>query len=254
MAEYKYTWDDIIIDPTSDRAKEAVGKECYFSGYPNSLLGYANEDYKGYLSVLKKIETEEQSPFLTSNNTHFCCIIVKKEEPYSERENKWIEENDLKNGDYVKVLKKAESYENGWNAAWVHTMDNWVGKTLKVLEINPINSSICLECNDAAYCFPYFVLEKTEKLEPKYVPFESTEEFIKAFYSHTQPDKDSEIKNNLYMFGMWLMRKDEYAQVFQIENSGLQIGPFWWDWKDLFNNYTFLDGAPCGKKVGSNVR
>ena len=44
MAEEKYTWDDIIIDPTSDRAKEAVGKECYFGDNPTFCLNNANKN------------------------------------------------------------------------------------------------------------------------------------------------------------------------------------------------------------------
>ena len=36
MAEY--TYKDIIIDPTSEEAKNAVGKICYFSNSPRNIL------------------------------------------------------------------------------------------------------------------------------------------------------------------------------------------------------------------------
>ena len=75
----EYTWDDIIIDPTSDRAKKAVGKDCYFGATPIGCIRNANDDKNS--SVLREVRSNEFSPFITSNYGSYSCIIVKKEEP-----------------------------------------------------------------------------------------------------------------------------------------------------------------------------
>ena len=38
----KYTYKDIIIDPNSEEAKNAIGKEAYYSDNPTECLEYAN--------------------------------------------------------------------------------------------------------------------------------------------------------------------------------------------------------------------
>ena len=40
----EYTYKNIIIDPTSDRAKKAVGKDCYFGATPIGCIKNANDD------------------------------------------------------------------------------------------------------------------------------------------------------------------------------------------------------------------
>ena len=85
MAEY--TYKDIIIDPTSEEAKNAIGKEVYFADTPASCLNAAKNNNKAYLGYLKKLDLgDEEQPFyvnefVVSAPSSWTCIIVKKEEP-----------------------------------------------------------------------------------------------------------------------------------------------------------------------------
>lgn len=163
MAEDKYTWSDVIIDPTSDRAKEAIGKEVYCSDNPTTAIFDANQGRK--TGILKSLEVEGRYPFTVKVRNSIYgtgSIIVKKEEQsYSERANKWIEENDLRVGDYVKVLRKAEDHEEGWGLFWLDVMNNCVGKTIRVDVVDSDEYGILL----GRYRFPYFVLEKVDEEE-----------------------------------------------------------------------------------------
>lgn len=78
MAEY--TYKDIIIDPDSEEAKNAVGEGCYFGSNPKTVLDFANCNEKKFLRVLECIKPEEDNPFY-DYKYGFPCIIVKKEEP-----------------------------------------------------------------------------------------------------------------------------------------------------------------------------
>lgn len=81
MAEAKYTWEDIIIDPTSDRAKEAVGKQVYYSQFPNGCLLKANNDDRFNQEILISIDPKNSLGSFIVNGNPYACIIVKKEEP-----------------------------------------------------------------------------------------------------------------------------------------------------------------------------
>ena len=78
MAEY--TYKDIIIDPTSEEAKNAVGKECYMECSPQGVLYYANKGLGTH--CLSEILENSVCPFFSEEKGEGCsCIIVKKEEP-----------------------------------------------------------------------------------------------------------------------------------------------------------------------------
>lgn len=74
MAEY--TYKDIIIDPTSEEAKNAVGKICYFSNSPRNILSdiYRNSAVEGILTNM------DDGYFEVDNEGYWDCIILKKEE------------------------------------------------------------------------------------------------------------------------------------------------------------------------------
>ena len=248
----EYTYEDIIMDPEDPRLEGAIGKECYFSDYPKKLLSSAIYNSPEYLDCLTDIRKEGACTFVDKNGSGWTLIIIKKEEPYSERAKKWIKENDLKVNDYVKVTRKTEPYENKWRSFWVDEMSDYIGKALKVLAINSLRGLISLECDDAVYDFPYFVLEKAEKPEPKYVPFESKEEFIEAFHHHDN-SKYSETDDILLNYGMWLksMCLGNFYQVTIIKKSGIftDDNSSIVTWEQLLEKYTFLDNSPCGKEV-----
>lgn len=79
MAEY--TYKDIIIDPTSDRAKEAVGKQVYYSQFPNVCLFRANNDDRVLQGILISIDPKNLLGSFIVDGSPYACIIVKKEEP-----------------------------------------------------------------------------------------------------------------------------------------------------------------------------
>lgn len=245
-----YTWDDIIINPTSDRAKEAIGKEVYFSECPGTCLFCANSKDNEYSGVLDHIKANDISQFVMTNGTSWQCIIVKKKESYEERAKKWIRDNDLKVGDYVKVIRRAKDYEDGWDSCWTKGMDDFVGKVIPVLTIGEARGVlISLRCCEWIGCdFPYFVLEKVEEPKPEYVPFESPQEFISA-YSKTCKEAMPDTESMLSGFGMWLKCGEHYESVTYIHNKGIAVDDVSKSWRTLFNSYTFLDGSPCGKLV-----
>lgn len=76
MAEY--TWDDLIYIPASDKAKNAIGKKCYFGDTPNECLSNANLGTN--IFVLERIEEDDEYPFISECDI-YGCIIVKKEDP-----------------------------------------------------------------------------------------------------------------------------------------------------------------------------
>ena len=98
MAEY--TYKDIIIDPTSEEAKNAVGEGCYFGSNPKTVLDFANCNEKNFLRVLECIKPEEDNPFY-DYKYGFPCIIVKKEEP-----KKYVPFETL--DEFIESYKKAE--------------------------------------------------------------------------------------------------------------------------------------------------
>ena len=259
----EYTYKDIIIDPEDPRLEGAIGKECYFSDYPKKLLNSAIYNLPEYLDYLTDIRKEGVCTFVDKKGTKWASIIIKKEEPYAERAKKWVEANDIKVGDYVKVTRKANENEHGWKGLWLDDMDESVAKTLMVKDIGICDNNIGLEDD---YYYPYFVLEKIELPKPEYVPFESKEEFIEAFHYHDNA-KYSETEDILLNYGMWLWSNVDgsYKLVTEIWNAGVVIGDDKMritneeghidvfndttSWVKLFSEYRFLDGSPCGKEV-----
>ena len=165
MAEY--TYKDIIIDPTSEEAKNAVGKICYFSNSPRNILSdiYRNSAVEGILTNI------DDGYFEVDNEGYWDCIILKKEEP-----------------------------------------------------------------------------------KPKYIPFESAEEFIDAYDNANYSVKNGTAENKLFNYGgIWLRNKndDSMYMVIEIWNDGVVLGSdqIATPWKYILDEYTFLDSTTCGKEV-----
>lgn len=164
----EYTYKDIIIDPTSEEAKNCIGKEVYFSDKPSICLSYAKNNDKDFHEFLLGIDEIDGCPFvLGKQGMRWACIIPKKEEP-----------------------------------------------------------------------------------KPEYIPFSNPDEFIDAYISNLDKRMDIGAIHKLDKFGMWIKYKDDYVLVTYIEQSGINSGTeLASDWQDLYDNYTFLDGTPCGKRV-----
>lgn len=82
----KYTYKDVIIDPTSEEAKACIGKEVYYGSNPNEVLIRANNNNIFALEKLLKIYPKNKYPFIVDDayTSYFSCIILKKEEPKPE--------------------------------------------------------------------------------------------------------------------------------------------------------------------------
>ena len=160
----EYTYKDIIIDPTSDEARNYIGKMVYFSDNIKMCLYRANNDINGFMGILNEINENDHYPFKV-NDTCYAVIIPKKEEP-----------------------------------------------------------------------------------KPEYIPFSNPDEFIDAYISNLDKRMDIGAIHKLDKFGMWIKYKDDYVLVTYIEQSGINSGTeLASDWQDLCDNYTFIDGTPCGK-------
>ena len=242
MAEKKYSWENLIFNPTTDEAKNAVGKEVYYSDAPLNCIDYADKDNTEFLGVLDSA-SESNAPFYIRGIGNWNCIIVKKEPCCEDQVKQWIEENNLKVGDYVKVTRRAENHADGLDDYWYDLMRDSVGKILKVKEIS---NFIML---DNGINYPYFVLKKVEEPpKPKYVPFESKEEFIEAFHYHDNANY-SETDDILLNYGVWLKLNELYVLVTCISDEYIKTFESCYFWNELLENFEFLDGSPCGKEV-----
>ena len=160
----EYTYKDIIIDPTSEEAKNAVGKICYFSNSPRNILSdiYCKSAVEGILTNM------DDGYFEVDNEGYWDCIILKKEEP-----------------------------------------------------------------------------------KPKYVSFESIEEFVERYTEVKEGVEFGTFEYNLLQCGMWLKSKDDYdlSQVTAIRKYGICIDTMstFVLWKNLLDDFEFIDGSPCGK-------
>lgn len=93
------------------------------------------------------------------------AYLVKKETTYPQEQYTEGQKNcGLKVGDKVKITRKANSYENGWDNVWLNCMDAWVNKTGTIEDIFYRDGIRVknMEKTDSC-CFPYFVLEKVEQ-------------------------------------------------------------------------------------------
>lgn len=110
------------------------------------------------------------------------------------------------------------------------------------------------------------IIKKAEPPKLKYVPFENVTEFLNAYRSVANwlGDQDLYLLNH----GIWLKAKDaddalfmvtdiwSYGVVFscnmktteELEGKYLTINEVT-TWKELFRDYCFIDGSPCGKEV-----
>ena len=108
----------------------------------------------------------------------------------------------------------------------------------------------------------FIILKKEPK--PKYVPFESIEEFLTAYFKSVANSEC--IQKTISSTGIWLKHNDAFLLVVEIWDRGVVVGNgkmetmnigedtylttnFITDWHELYEKYTFLDGSPCGKEV-----
>lgn len=106
-----------------------------------------------------------------------------------------------------------------------------------------------------------------EEQKPKYVPFESAQEFLDEYYKSETGRINDGLEHYLSTRGLWLWDKNDeaYKMISEIWNGGVIIGDMKvWPalanqasptfnniktWKKLTEEYEFLDGSPCGRLV-----
>lgn len=89
----KYTYKDIIIDPTSEEAKNCIGKEVYCADSPHYCLEKANGNEVDHtVYILQSIIPDNNYPFRLGKNAEYehCCIIHKKEESQKDEHKKYV--------------------------------------------------------------------------------------------------------------------------------------------------------------------
>ena len=96
------------------------------------------------------------------------------------------------------------------------------------------------------------ILPKKEEPKPKYVSFESPQEFISA-YNKASKEVTQDTESMLLNSGMWLKWQDHYVGITYISKKGVNYGVEFLDWDELLDEYTFLDGSPVGKEVNGEV-
>lgn len=174
----KYTYSNLIIDPTKEGIESLIGKEVYFEALPFLCLKVANEKLASNSGILVEVYKDSINPFCVkgkSGSYKYPCIIEKKEEP-----------------------------------------------------------------------------------KPKYIHFESVEEFLDEYFLNKEKYTTGIL---LKLEGIWLREKETGAlcMATEIWDEGLVIGDTklkisgtdvfndTTDWEELLKNYTFIDGTQCGK-------
>ena len=56
----RYSWNDLIINPSTDDARDAVGKECYFANNPMDCINRANWDSRDAKFTLTYVKDDCQ--------------------------------------------------------------------------------------------------------------------------------------------------------------------------------------------------
>lgn len=83
------------------------------------------------------------------------------------------EHSGLKVGDWVRVTRRAESREAGWNNPWISDMDVSIGSLGEVQGFSEWGISVYFKTPIInTWNFPYFVLEKAEKPAHEFKPFD----------------------------------------------------------------------------------
>ena len=109
----EYTYEEVIINPTIEKAKNCIGKMVYFADTPRECLYYANNKFD-YCMMLKGINIDSNYPFILENTAYYSCIILKKEEPKPE----YIPFDTVEEFIKASLIHNKEHYLNG-TGIWI---------------------------------------------------------------------------------------------------------------------------------------
>ena len=147
---------------------------------------------------------------------------VKPAPTYQERHDQWVKETGIKAGDKVKIVRGFENRDADYNFSMNREgeMDNLVGTIGVVADI--YSYKINVKSGGRVWEWPYLCLEV---IKPTYRPytFEEARE---------------------HLWGEKIVRKPDgfLALADRVNKTGTgSYSPEYY-----FNNYTYLDGSPCG--------
>ena len=171
-----YEYDDVVTakDVLTGRVKkeDIIGKRGWLLDFIPIDMNMDEIEQEGLHSRLGEIDLDSASPF-RDDCLPFTYFLPEKEEStektekksYEERQDEWLKANNIAGGDKVRIVRKAESYEDGWDNNWPARMDDEVGKVGFVVEDNG-DKGIVVDTENGHWSYPYFVLEKV-KDEPE---------------------------------------------------------------------------------------
>lgn len=102
-----------------------------------------------------------------SGTTNNYFIRLEHLEEVSESIDRYIIDRVYQEGEKVKVLRRADSYENDWEFPWVCDMNTAVGQVL-IVEEDKGTEGVRME---DGYCYPHFVLELVKNDKEDMRPF-----------------------------------------------------------------------------------
>ena len=233
----KYTYEDVVTakDILTGHVKkeDIIGKKGWFLDcIPQDMSLNTIMRLTGGPETLKDFKADAFCSFVNDKGCVYIYFIPEKGPSYKERQAEWIKANNIKEGDKVKILRKAESHEDGWDDIWV---GDEVGKIGVIDVIYPDN--IRVKTNTESHWYPYFVLEKVED-EPEYIPYDLSDA------EHRELLRDE-----------WVVSKKTGSEGKIIGFHRLASGEWTADigWginataDGLLDGFTFSDGSPVGK-------
>lgn len=139
-----YTFADVIFDPTSEKARNYIGKMVYFADNPTDCLTYANSGYDDMAMILESIQLDSNFPFRLGAHEeyYFSCIIPKKEEPEPEPEyvpfgtiEEFVEASLIHNKDHYLAntgIWVEESYDAGREETYISMVSSFFAYDNKI--------------------------------------------------------------------------------------------------------------------------
>ena len=168
---------------------------------------------------LRNVDVGSNYPFRAKDScdifSYFCPA------PYEYMQARWVEEVGLKVGDKVRIVKKWEKGEGGFDCAMGFLQEvNLVGYVDSIEK-----DSIYVALHSGPYHTPYFALEKVEEAPTTHRPFADAEEF--SMYER-----------------LTLRKGDDRFVVLSYNNTGVVI----YSWREPENVYS--NGDVVGRIVG----
>ena len=142
-----------------------------------------------------------------------CEYRVKPQPTYQERHAQWIKETGIKVGDTVRIVRGFKNREDGFKCSMGDIPRENIGKTGYVEHLERL--SILVNQHGTTWEWPYFCLEV---IKPTYRPYTMAEA-------------------EQHLLGAKVRRKENGRACL----CNLDGAPEYY-----FNNYTYLDGSPCG--------